>query len=120
MREGWDRSNSEPELDSATLGTLIQPAFPGAQVVAAERAAGGLANANYRLNITGRDRPILLRLCLRDPAGAADLARFREIAAGNPARQAILQLTPGGRHRLASWSERVIPALARLIGAGCR
>lgn len=55
-----------------------------------------------------------------DPAGAADLARFRGIAAGNPARPAILQRSPGGRHRLASWSERVIPALARLIGSDCR
>ena len=55
-----------------------------------------------------------------DRTGAADLARFREIAAGNPARHAILQRSPGGRHRLASWAERVIPALVRLIGAGCR
>ena len=54
-----------------------------------------------------------------DPAGAADLARFRKIAAGNPDRAAILQRSPGGRHRLASWSERVIPALARLIGGDC-
>lgn len=71
MREGWERNNSEPELDSATLDALIQPAFPGARVVAVERAVGGLSNANARLKITGRDRPILLRLCLRYPASAA-------------------------------------------------
>ena len=55
-----------------------------------------------------------------DPLGAADLARFRKIAAANAARQAVLHRSPGGCHRLASWAERVIPTLARLIGTGCR
>ena len=98
MREGWDRSNSEPELDSAILDALIQPAFPGARVVAVERAVGGLSNANTRLEITGRDRPILLRLCLREPASAAKeaaiathiadrvpVARLLHFAESNPA-----------------------------------
>ena len=70
MREGWERSTPEPDIDRATMGTLIQPAFPGAAVTADERMTGGRANANYRLEIDGHDRPVLLRLCLRDAASA--------------------------------------------------
>ena len=70
MREGWERSTSELDIDSATVSALIQPAFPGATVTSAERTTGGLANANYRVEISGRDRPLLLRLCLREAASA--------------------------------------------------
>ena len=70
MREGWERSTPELDIDRATMGTLIQPAFPGAAVTADERMTGGRANANYRLEIDGHNRPVLLRLCLRDAASA--------------------------------------------------
>ncbi len=71
MREGWERSTPELEIDRAAMTALIQPAYPGATVDADERVTGGKANANYRLEIAGRDRPVLLRLCLRDAGSAA-------------------------------------------------
>jgi enterochelin esterase-like enzyme len=56
-----------------------------------------------------------------DPIGAADRAWFRSMlgSAPNPGRQAILLQTPGGRHAIASWAGRVLPALLRLIPARC-
>jgi len=82
MRQGWERSAPEPDLDIAALAALIHPAFPKARVSAAERTVGGFANANYRLEITGRERPVLLRLFVRDPASAAKEAAIAEHIAG--------------------------------------
>ena len=70
MREGWERSVPDLEIDAATMTGLIRPAFPAGKIEAAEKMIGGRANANYRLAISGRDRPILLRLFLQDPASA--------------------------------------------------
>lgn len=82
MREGWERSTPELDIDRATMTALIQPAFPGASVTADERMTGGRANANYRVEISGRDRPVLLRLCLRDAASAPKEAALARLLAG--------------------------------------
>ncbi len=50
-----------------------------------------------------------------DPVGRADLDWLESTA---PAPVALVQ-TPGGRHRIASWAERVIPALQKLLGGRC-
>ncbi len=56
-----------------------------------------------------------------DPAGNADLPRFASIVAATnrPGRQTALLQSPGGRHNITSWAERVIPALSRLLPAPC-
>ena len=56
-----------------------------------------------------------------DPIGAADRAWFRALLDGapDPGRQTILLQTPGGRHAIASWAARALPALHRLIAARC-
>jgi enterochelin esterase-like enzyme len=54
-----------------------------------------------------------------DPIGTADLAWFASLIgmAPNRGRQAVLIQTPGGRHAIASWAERVVPALHKLFDA---
>jgi Putative esterase len=56
-----------------------------------------------------------------DPVGSADLARFTSVvAATSPARrQTALLQSPGGRHNIASWAQRAVPALRRLLAAPC-
>jgi enterochelin esterase-like enzyme len=56
-----------------------------------------------------------------DPIGSADLAWFRSLAgsAAIGGRHTILLQSPGGRHTIASWAERAIPALARLLDPRC-
>lgn len=56
-----------------------------------------------------------------DPPGTADLAWFRSLSGSKVinGRRVILIQTENGRHRLASWAERVIPALDRLIDVRC-
>jgi hypothetical protein len=56
-----------------------------------------------------------------DPIGRADFAWFRSLAgtATIGARRTILLQSPGGRHAIASWAERVVPALTRLLDPHC-
>jgi hypothetical protein len=50
-----------------------------------------------------------------DPIGRADLAWLEAMT---PGPISLIQ-TPGGRHRIASWAERVIPALQKLLDGQC-
>ena len=56
-----------------------------------------------------------------DAIGSADRAWFTTMAgtATDGGRQPALIQTPGGRHAIASWAERVVPALQQLLGAPC-
>lgn len=56
-----------------------------------------------------------------DPIGSADMGWFASVigTATNLGRQATLVQTPGGRHTIASWAERVVPALSQLFDAQC-
>jgi enterochelin esterase-like enzyme len=55
-----------------------------------------------------------------DRLGSADLARFASlVGTGPPDRRTALLQSPGGRHNIASWAGRVIPALSRLLAAPC-
>lgn len=52
-----------------------------------------------------------------DPIGTADRAWFASVVGttGYPARQTALVQTPDGRHTIASWADRVIPAMMQLF-----
>jgi hypothetical protein len=56
-----------------------------------------------------------------DPIGTADLAWFASLIgmAPNRGRQAVLIQTPGGRHAIASWADRLVPALVQLLDEQC-
>ena len=54
-----------------------------------------------------------------DAIGSADRAWLAPVVAAAPGggRQVALVQTPGGRHAIASWAARVVPALQRLLGS---
>jgi enterochelin esterase-like enzyme len=56
-----------------------------------------------------------------DAIGSTDRAWFAALVriAAASARQTALVQTPGGRHAIASWAERVVPALQQLLHAPC-
>jgi enterochelin esterase-like enzyme len=55
-----------------------------------------------------------------DPLGSADRQWLGAlVGAAPPGREVALVQTPGGRHAIASWAERVMPALARLLDGAC-
>src|SRR4051812_926574 len=47
---------------------MIGSALPGAVVRSARLLTEGKCNTNYRVEASGRDAPVLLRLYVRDPA----------------------------------------------------
>jgi enterochelin esterase-like enzyme len=55
------------------------------------------------------------------PSGAVDRAWFQALLgrASDALRETILLQTPGGRHAIASWAARVLPALTLLLPARC-
>jgi enterochelin esterase-like enzyme len=56
-----------------------------------------------------------------DAIGSADRAWFASLVrtTTHSGRQAALVQTPGGRHAIASWAERVVPALQQLLRPPC-
>lgn len=70
MREKWTRETELVELNDDQLTSLIQCAFPGDRVVAAEFAQGGLANTNIRVRLEKYQAPLLVRVFVRDPGEA--------------------------------------------------
>jgi enterochelin esterase-like enzyme len=54
-----------------------------------------------------------------DPIGRADRTWLETVVATAGEREVVLTQTPAGRHHIASWAERVVPALARLFAASC-
>lgn len=97
MRGDWRRPDSALTLSSVELTVLMQPAFRGQTVVEAEPAAGGLANTNIRVMLSGQPAPLLVRLYQRDGAqvgkdvalnrlmqGRVPVPRFHVFAETNP------------------------------------
>ncbi|BAZ17698.1 putative phosphotransferase enzyme family [Calothrix sp. NIES-4071] len=62
MRESWERSTPWLSLNIDSLTELIQPVFKGSHVISAQPTQGGLANTNYRLELSNIANPILLRI----------------------------------------------------------
>ncbi len=81
--------------------------------------AGYLASA---WTASGSDRPQAMLVDLDDDRiGTDGLIWLRALAsAAMPFdRQLILRQPPGARHHIASWAERILPALRQLIADGC-
>src|SRR5438477_7110775 len=58
------------KLDPTQIAAMMAPAFPGRQLVAATPLAHGLANANYRIRLSGLAGDLVLRVYVYDPAVA--------------------------------------------------
>lgn len=71
----------------------------------------------------GQAWPVSLLIDLDDDAiGRADLAwlRARPAWPRGAGYRLLAAQTPGGRHMIASWATRAIPALTQLVDAACR
>lgn len=73
MREKWSRTQAVLEPRRSSIEALARRAFPDAEVVRVEKTFGGLANTNFRLELSGPGgaRPVLLRYWQRDQQQAA-------------------------------------------------
>lgn len=71
MKEGWERVEQPILLELKQINKIIRPAFPGKQVMAAERIGTGFSNFNYKIHVEGSADPFVLRL-FRQDAETAD------------------------------------------------
>ncbi|CAG7654788.1 phosphotransferase family protein [Paenibacillus allorhizosphaerae] len=62
MKEGWERPEAPVSIDLRQLNEMIQPAFPGKRVTAAERIGTGFSNSNYKIYLEGIAVPFVFRL----------------------------------------------------------
>ncbi len=68
MQRSWNRRHDFVELDKSTLTSMLQPIFPGKQVVEAELLTAGLCNTNYKIKVSGLADAFVLRLYIRNRA----------------------------------------------------
>jgi len=79
VEQGWQRRFPFLELSPTEIEALIQPFAGGARVLEAEPLSGGLRNTNYRLRLSTRSEPVVLRVFSADPSACrreAALARL--------------------------------------------
>jgi aminoglycoside phosphotransferase (APT) family kinase protein len=73
---GWRRRFPVAELDLGAVGELV-----GQPVVELELLSGGLRNTNYRVQLKGQQRPLVLRLYTADPGACArEVALLQRVA----------------------------------------
>ena len=68
MQKNWNRRHDFVTIDEQTLTTMLQPLFPGKQVIEAELLTAGLCNTNYKIKVSGLADAFVLRLYIRDRA----------------------------------------------------
>jgi fructokinase len=71
MQEGWERVGAPVDLSLEALSEMIAPVFAPRTVVKAELLSGGLANTNYKVNVSGLREPFVVRAYTRDPSACA-------------------------------------------------
>jgi aminoglycoside phosphotransferase (APT) family kinase protein len=96
-------------MDRGTAQRLLDEALPGAVVAAVAELAGGLSNANFRVDLEGRAEPVALRLYARDPRQAGKEAALSRLVAPRVPAPPFLHLSEGGGSRPAwavlGWAE---------------
>jgi fructokinase len=123
MKEDWLPAEPERVPDQAAIETMLRLAVPGVQVRGARRLPGGHANLNYRIDLEGRNGPLLLRIYLRDPQAAlleSAIARRLHGLLPVPAFLALKPATPGtgDAYAVTSWLEG--ETLGSVLGASCK
>lgn len=123
MRERWDRGSPILEITAEAAAALIAPAIAGARVEEVEPVSGGLANTNLRVQLAGRDEPLLLRLYQRAPAEARKEWSLHRRLSGRVPVPAILHAdesnpATGGPYAIVEWIEgahlgKTVPTLER-------
>lgn len=69
MRQNWSTTPSV-DLSNSQLEGMLRPLFPGARIAGRQLVTGGLSNCMIRIELVNEDKPVLLRVFLRDPAQA--------------------------------------------------
>jgi fructokinase len=110
------------ELGPTQIAAMMAPAFPDRELVAATPLAHGLANANYRVRLSGLAGDLVLRVYVYDPGVAGKEHAVTRLVAATVPVASFLHLDPdgtvGGRpYAILPWIDGVMLHDA-LAGAG--
>lgn len=112
MKENWERLHPSRRLDQPTLTCLIQSALPGRDVIAFELLRGGLANTNYKIEVSGLHRSLVVRVYERDGSAARkEIEIYRLIDGTVPLPEVLYADTEGRNYErpyvVSEWIEGV-------------
>jgi aminoglycoside phosphotransferase (APT) family kinase protein len=68
VKARWPRQQPRVALTAAQASALLAPILPNAEVVEVAPCGDGLMNSNLRVELAGRDAPLLLRIYQRVPS----------------------------------------------------
>ena len=94
VEQGWRRRFAFIDLEPSQIETLIEPFAAGARVLEAVPLSGGLRNTNYRLRLSSRPEPVVLRLFSADPSACPREAALERLVAGRVPVPEVLHSEP--------------------------
>ncbi|MHB8575686.1 MAG: phosphotransferase family protein [Dehalococcoidia bacterium] len=120
IESGWTRREPFVQLAPERIASLLAPVFGARIIESIQPLSGGLANTNYRVQVAGTARPVVLRLYTRDRhACARDVALFELVAGGVPTPELLFADTAGDRfahpYAIMTWIDG--PPLAEALAA---
>jgi len=66
----WEKASSAHHLPRSMVEQMVRLAYPDKKLLSYELIAGGCANLNIKILLQGDERPLILRVYLRDKAAA--------------------------------------------------
>jgi aminoglycoside phosphotransferase (APT) family kinase protein len=94
VAQGWRRRFAFIDLEPSQIETLIEPFAAGARVLEAVPLSGGLRNTNYRLRLSSRPEPVVLRLFSADSSACPREAALERLVAGRVPVPEVLHSEP--------------------------
>jgi len=109
VEQGWQRGFAFVELSATEIEELIHPYAAGARVLEATLLTGGLRNTNYRVQLSSRAEPVVLRLYSADPSACRRETALSRLVEANVPVPHVLHAEPSAEPpwALVTWAEGV-------------
>lgn len=82
FKANWEKAHTQHHLSDPIIMKMLQIAYPHKAVHHYEVIAGGCANINIRVDLSGMDTPIMIRVYLRDPDSAYIEQKISQLLSG--------------------------------------
>jgi Ser/Thr protein kinase RdoA (MazF antagonist) len=81
LKADWEKTGEIVSVPDGVTRAMAAQGLPGAQLQSYSLIAGGCANLNAKLCFDGRDKPVILRIYIRDPSAAARESALSKLVA---------------------------------------
>ncbi len=94
VQQGWQRRIPFLELSREELSERLRRMMPDVRVIAAEPLTGGLRNSSYRVQLAGRQNPVVVRFYRADASACGKELALGELVRGRAPIPATLASDP--------------------------